>query len=899
MKIRKILLYNFKNFRNETVIDFSDGITFLVGPNGYGKTTIFDAIELGLTGNLSRINKVTAENIVYNKPFFQNEIGQPVIIKLWLEKMNGDQLVIVRKLVNSCTESKNIFAPLKSASQFKLFRQVEVSESNFRSTDNIKLEDITQSSIDTFLGINGKYEIEKIFNLFNYIQQEETTFFLKQTEYERGDSLSFLVKTDKIEKKIEKINTVTNVIRKKISDFKGQLQNLKQQELSDVSYHRLFNHREFVFDRETPFSIANLDKLLTYQNTLQNIIDFKKNFSIGEYNRKTERDKRKKDIAGGRAIKQALYFSMLSPNILKSNSQWLWEKYSLDNPKLFEYVLLENYLQSYERVVHDCNRRKQLNTYLTNLSSDITEMTEQSITYTQNDRLSGDFELLKIQVVKFQSLRNNASQVDKNLSELRQLRSNLGNKFDELRHRHIDENKCPFCNSQFQTFEELKQAYDSYKNYLTEISSQSSLQLQEAQLLLNERIQQLKQKIIDEINNLSIDVDKNLLDRLQKLKNSYQSYSQNVEGFKTFIQSYTIMVPYELGRLEFKDYNQQHQLNWQEFQSKLVVDDDVYSLLDNNSLGNIKEELEVLREEFPELQFETYQLESSSYSKINIAMIDSRLLELKNAIHSAVDNKYAINENLIADTENIFPTYFQSKVEVLEAIRIGDLENKKLYLDRQHKLVQNQQLQDLSSQIETLRITVERLEEINTIYKEEVKQFKIDIVKKLRIPFFIYSAKMLQNYQQGLGIFLTYNKTTIDKEETTTDEATGNQVKTIKKITKTIIRFKSDPNNDHDAINQLSTGQLAVVSLAFTLSLNTMFKLSDNLNFLMIDDPVQDMDAMNVLSFIEILRHGIIDKYQIILSTYSDFNALFMGYKFANSNSEVNIKYEKVSDLQE
>ena len=256
-------------------------------------------------------------------------------------------------------------------------------------------------------------------------------------------------------------------------------------------------------------------------------------------------------------------------------------------------------------------------------------MTEQSITYTQNDRLSGDFELLKIQVVKFQSLRNNASQVDKNLSELRQLRSNLGNKFDELRHRHIDENKCPFCNSQFQTFEELKQAYDSYKNYLTEISSQSSLQLQEAQLLLNERIQQLKQKIIDEINSLSIDVDKNLLDRLQKLKNSYQSYSQNVEGFKTFIQSYTIMVPYELGRLEFKDYNQQHQLNWQEFQSKLVVDDDVYSLLDNNSLRNIKEELEVLREEFPELQFETYQLESSSYSKINIAMIDSRLLELK------------------------------------------------------------------------------------------------------------------------------------------------------------------------------------------------------------------------------------------------------------------------------
>ena len=258
-----------------------------------------------------------------------------------------------------------------------------------------------------------------------------------------------------------------------------------------------------------------------------------------------------------------------------------------------------------------------------------------------------------------------------------------------------------------------------------------------------------------------------------------------------------------------------------------------------------------------------------------MAMIDSRLHELKQAIYLAIDEKYAINENLIADAENIFPTYFQSKVEVLEDIRIGDLEEKKLYIDKQYKLVQNQQFQDLSRRIKILEKTAERLKEIHTIYKEEVKKFKISIVKQLRIPFFIYSAKMLQNYQQGMGIFLTYKKTTSSDNETVA-----------------IIRFKSDTKNDHDVMNQLSTGQLAVVSLAFTLSLNTMFKLSDNLNFLMIDD------AMNVLSFIEILRHGIIDRYQIILSTYSDHNALFMGYKFANSYSKVDIDYKNVRELK-
>ena len=54
-------------------------------------------------------------------------------------------------------------------------------------------------------------------------------------------------------------------------------------------------------------------------------------------------------------------------------------------------------------------------------------------------------------------------------------------------------------------------------------------------------------------------------------------------------------------------------------------------------------------------------------------------------------------------------------MELLESIRIEDLEQKKLYLDKQSKLVQNQQLQDLSCQINTLQKAADRLEEVNTI----------------------------------------------------------------------------------------------------------------------------------------------------------------------------------------
>ncbi|HEM6340966.1 TPA: AAA family ATPase [Streptococcus suis] len=877
MKIKKILLYNFKNFRYETIIDFSNNITFLVGPNGFGKTTIFDAIELGLTGNISRINTVTGENIAYNKPFFQNDITKPVVIKLWLEKTEAEKLIVVRKLTNSIPSGGKVFAPKKSTSQFELFQQEEITEDKFNSIEDISLSAIQQSFIDEFLGLDGKYEIDKIFNLFNYIQQEETTFFLKQTEQKRSDSLSFLVKTDKVEEKIKNIDKVISAITKKLNILTKEQEDFTQQELNNIPYQRLFNHQYFQFDKDKPFSVDNLSQLDNFKATVQEIIKFKQNFSISEYQKKLERDGRRREINN---IDNALRFAILSPLIQRPNHQWQWEKYVVENSILFEYVLLENYLQTFETIDHDFYRRSQLNNYLTTLSLDITQMTVQSFKYVENDRLANDFKLLKSQIVHYQSLKDSVSQVDKNLSDLRQFRYNLDDKFNELRHQHVDERKCPFCNSQFQSFEDLTESYHGYEHYLISISSQNSQQLQEVQTSINSFVHQLKQKITDEIESLSSNIDESLLARLQELRNRYVAYHQNIDAFKTFIQSYTNITPYPLGRLSFDTYNQQYQFHLRDFQSKLFVDKDIYSLVDDNNPEIIRSTLEELRNDFSELLLETYQLEPVSNSKISKIMLDSRVYELKKHIYSMIDNKYAVKEDLIADAQNIFSAYFQNQIDLLENIRIQELEQKKLYLDIQHKLVQNQQFQNLSHKINTLQKTVERLEEVNAIYKEEVKVFKIDIVRQLRIPFFIYSAKMLQNYQQGLGIFLTYKKAKENTEE------------------KAIIRFKSDPKNDHDAMNQLSTGQLAVVSLAFTLSLNTIFKLSDNLNFLMIDDPIQDMDAMNVLSFIEILRHGIIDSYQIILSTYSDHNALFMGYKFANSNSQVDIKYKNVRELQ-
>ena len=101
MKIQKIEAENFKLFTSnfDKIQDIADSDMILFnGPNGYGKTSVFDIIEFCLTGDIKRISDYSDELAIAKNERFENKIliadeSKKSFVKLTLTDIQMDNRI--------------------------------------------------------------------------------------------------------------------------------------------------------------------------------------------------------------------------------------------------------------------------------------------------------------------------------------------------------------------------------------------------------------------------------------------------------------------------------------------------------------------------------------------------------------------------------------------------------------------------------------------------------------------------------------------------------------------------------------------------------------------------------------------------------------------------------------
>jgi len=867
MKIKKVYLENFRGIKNKKVIDFNNQTTLLIGPNGFGKTTIFDVLELCLTGKIHRTkikDGVTNHSSDYDKPFYQNTKGEKVVIKVWLEKTNpntntSEDLIIIKYLPYNHDGRIGETGRRNKPTDFNIIQTFTESPTNFEksfSASDESTKNLSKEDINNFFELKSEsFKLDEVYNLFNYIQQEETTFFLKQSESERKESLGFLFNTMESEKKQKKINRFHNQLREIEQSLEDKINEFNDiDKVEQIYYKQLFPNKNISFDKEDPFEDVATSFLAetkqSYYKELDKIISFINYFSFEEYSKKQTVLFLNRVIDNNNLIEYIILQELLQDT---NYDLILTENKLLQNETKLKAFLLKNYISKFEHFKTINNKHSQYNQFL---EIDDFDIQINKIKPFINEFMQDKLDEYNLLVETRKQNTDTANELDNMISEIIRLRNELKEKYEKDTHNKLNNSSCLFCGANWDNNEKLEEKFIEKENNLKQLlNNQSTLIIENENVILKNFITPIKEQMKVFMENNAL-INSHILKTLESLQSEELSFSE----FDKYNCKYFIWDTLKSNEELESDLEQLKN----KIQQNTLVSNDVYNKLSELKPISFKSTMDKIKDIVSEDELDKFIIKSSHKDR-SLEKVNENKQAVK-AILNSIKNNFSYDDEKANDSNNYFEIYFASNKKLLHELNKIDLIYKKRYINFIYLQKQSSLLNKLKDRKKRLSDLIINTGKINNSYSEIILSHKKDMADKIKVPFYVYTAKILQNYQQGMGVFLS-TKPNSDS-----------------------IRFFTDPTSNHDAMHHLSSGQLAVVSLAFTLAINKTYNISSNLKFLTIDDPIQEMDSLNIHAFLELIRHEFLDDYQLIFSTHNDFNALYMKYKFDKFiESEVNM----------
>ena len=279
-QISKIEVSSFKAFKHIYLDLGKSSLLTLDGPNGYGKTSIFDAIELLLTGQISRIQNLFKTLLTKNKRDYADNL-------FWNSRSGENDLCIKiefnndgRKLVLARHCQAAIFKkPVNNrADKYENFKLYELPE--FESSDFTKINLRDNSFLDEIFGKNFREN----FSFLNYLEQGQNRLLHTRVD-ERKDKLGNLFNISDIEAEIESCNTVYSKLTRyinnpertaKAASLKEEISTLRDTLLPEagiIEYKKLSTTDvQPGWDKEILFSTYSSVDHAAYQESVRKII---------------------------------------------------------------------------------------------------------------------------------------------------------------------------------------------------------------------------------------------------------------------------------------------------------------------------------------------------------------------------------------------------------------------------------------------------------------------------------------------------------------------------------------------------------------------------------------------------------------------------------------------------
>ena len=789
-KIESLNVRNFKCFDNKKFHEFffiqDTNPTILSGPNGFGKTTFFDAIELIFTKKITRLNAEIEDgrtnlgkNILLNT---SNECGYLI---LTLVNTTYEKLSIIAEIDNSLTK-----LTVEPSIRFT-YIEGSIEKTSFDEFLNSPIDwkdDITEFD-------NLKY-IKEHFNIYYYVSQAESVHFLKNTISNRKDSMAKLLQTEMIQGKIDRIEKDLIggtrarrgvVINDEITATKNELDS------------KISNLKKKLDDASEEFEAVNYTPLLLYPQNME-----KKKWDIENLDLQNITEKHLTEYLAEINGIANLYQDFVDYNKYLKNTDIL--TFSNSNEAI------SNFIKFNEFITDNKFNIKQVDDKITKLNGMLDVYKYSAFFRNELDisKYKKD-DLIQLQQLGMVSESLNIIEIDDLVNEIKALYSKLGDNqkkinaliqareklhsLNEVKDNNAGSSNCPYCNYQYGNFELLEEAYTTLSTKLKSSQDGISFEIKEKNIKLSNFVKPTVALIIGLLN---------------------QADDNKIGQIHTLVREYSLLVKSE----------------------KKMAD----ILKINEFIGEV-----------------------NSWKELDEGSI---VIELKRIIESNLAGY--INENFLEKLELFdYDKIYKENAVILsmEQLNLNDkscIDNKINFIRYQNSIIKNKDIDLIKNEVKMLIIKLKRLEkirkqfdELKSLYTDAINEYKNLVLRKLRVPLLIYTGKILQDYQNGLGVFINQDE----------------------------MRFVSNGDAKHDILNTFSSGQLSGFVLSFLFAMNKRYisEENDDIGFILIDDPVQTMDDINIASFIEVLRNDFPNK-QIILSTHETDKENYILYKFLKYN---------------